>query len=310
VEKRDNLIDYARLGLALSVCMVHLALHGYFKRSPAYNPTWAVPGFLCISGFYVLRSYERSASWADFAVRRCLRIFPAFAVSLALSTLLGGWSTIAPTLLFYVTAGNVVSGPVYNGIVWSLGAEEIAYIALALLFTIGAYKAVWPIWLAFALSCVVSTYFCGRSDQIIMRQAEIVPAFFAGSLFYIYRARVLSPYVGAALVAIALISSVKICGSGDPHLFSLKWTAGVELGVGILILRKIKMPKIPDISYSIYIYHIPLLIALKATLPVFFASLTAFCFASWFFIEKPALKLKDRRPRPVQPTPELAEVPT
>jgi peptidoglycan/LPS O-acetylase OafA/YrhL len=309
VEKRDNFIDYARFGLALSVCIAHLVIHRYIRMSSAYNPIWAVPGFLCISGFYVLRSYEQSASWADFAVRRCLRIFPAFAVSIALCTLLGGWSVIPRILLYYVTAGNVLHGIIYNPVIWSLGAEEIAYLVLALLFTIGAYKAVWPIWLAFALSCAASTYFCGSSNQIILRQAEIVPAFFAGSLIYIYRSRVFSPYFGAALVALAFIGSVKICGSPDSRFFPLIWMPGVAMGVGILILRKIKMPKIPDISYSIYIYHVPLLVALKAPLPVFLASLTALCLASWFFVEKPALKLKNRRPRATHPTPEFAEVP-
>src|SRR5579862_1792634 len=91
---------------------------------------WAVPSFLAISGYYVLDSYARSGSWKEFIKRRILRIFPALLVSLALIAAFAGPAESGKTFLYYLSCG--LWGSSYNGVVWSLGAEEVAYLLLAI----------------------------------------------------------------------------------------------------------------------------------------------------------------------------------
>jgi len=149
VEKRDNAVDYARLALALSVCLYHT--QGTYHLWPkGYDVVWAVPAFLAISGYYVLQSYEQSVSWREFIKKRVLRIAPAFAVSLAV---VGSAVNVWPTLISYGSLGLIQPKGWANIPVWSLGAEEVAYALLVILFTLGAYKRVWPIWIGFAVRC-------------------------------------------------------------------------------------------------------------------------------------------------------------
>jgi peptidoglycan/LPS O-acetylase OafA/YrhL len=64
------------------------------------------------------------------------------------------------------------------------------------------------------------------------------------------------------------------------------------MGAGLISLRAAKMPRIPDLSYGIYIYHAPLFALLHMPLWEFFPLLAVFCAASWYLVEKPALRLK------------------
>jgi peptidoglycan/LPS O-acetylase OafA/YrhL len=63
--------------------------------------------------------------------------------------------------------------------------------------------------------------------------------------------------------------------------------------------------KIPDLSYGMYVYHIPMILFINAvykpenaflTGTVLTIALVLFSTASWYLIEKPALKLKNRQP--------------
>jgi peptidoglycan/LPS O-acetylase OafA/YrhL len=52
--------------------------------------TLSVYLFFAVSGFLIARSYDRSASLADWFTSRCLRLFPALFVVLLLTVLLLG----------------------------------------------------------------------------------------------------------------------------------------------------------------------------------------------------------------------------
>jgi len=145
--KRDNFVDYARLGLALSVCLYHTRAT-YHLWPQGYSVVWAVPAFLALSGWYVLHSYEWSATWREFIRKRVVRVVPAFVASLALvASMVSVW----PTLISYGSLGLIQPKGWTNIPVWSFSVEEVAYGLLAVLFVIGAYRRVWPICIAFAL---------------------------------------------------------------------------------------------------------------------------------------------------------------
>jgi len=299
---RDNFVDYARFGLALSVCLFHTNAKFHNTWSSTYGLPWAVPAFLSISGFYVLRSYEQSGTWVEFIKKRILRIVPAFLVSLLIVGLAGGFPMVWHVFVFYATVGTVRLGPFVNAPVWSLGAEEIAYVLLAVLFTVGAYRKKWPIWIAFIASCIFVQVlpFLTTSDPILLI-FPIAPAFFAGSLVYIYRDRLKgSDWWGFALIAIALALPAFIETPRPTHPIGfISYAPGFLLGVGILTVRSFRLPKIPDFSYGLYVYHFALLRLLQdASEQVYFLSLAVLLVASWYLVEKPALSLKNRRRRP------------
>src|SRR5689334_5789233 len=134
--KRYPLFDYLRLFLALEVVMIHFqAFRGSHEFGAPINP---VPAFLAISGFLVLQSFENSPSWGRFAWKRFCRIIPAFVASLAVIGLLFGGRQVFLTVREWATLG-LVHGSI-NGPVWSLMAEEIAYVILAVLSLSGAYR--------------------------------------------------------------------------------------------------------------------------------------------------------------------------
>jgi peptidoglycan/LPS O-acetylase OafA/YrhL len=289
VRSRDTAVDWFRLGLALSVVIFHIN-RWYGPWPPVhYWVDWAVPAFLAISGFYVLRSYEQSANWLEFIWKRVLRIVPAFLVSLALVAVAGGVKAALYVLYFYATLG-IPRNPGLNVPVWSLGAEEIAYGVLAILFTLGAYRKVWPIWVAFSISIVVATFWVSISARVSL--GCLPPCFFAGSLIYLYRDKVRpNPYWGIVLVGIALLMPPFYWLVPTP---AYRWVPGVLMGTGILLLREVKMPRIPDLSYGCYVYHMPLVYLVKAPAIEYFPVLAGFCALSWYGIEKPALRLKRR----------------
>jgi peptidoglycan/LPS O-acetylase OafA/YrhL len=294
-EPRDNFVDYARLFLAASVCLLHI--HGSNHIYLQGAAIWAVPAFLAISGYYILRSYEHSSGWPEFIKKRLLRIGPAFAISFVLVAIANP-SNVVQTLRFYVTLGQSNQAGIMNAPVWSLGVEEVAYAVLAILFTLGAYKAKWPIWCALLISAALGTiadaaWHPGHPQPAGM--ANVIPAFFAGSLIYIYREKLSPPkYLGLLLIAVALAYPAIAPESRLP----IGWLDGLALGTGIILLRALRLPRIPDVSYGVYIYHAPLFLILGLQEAAFIPALGIFCLASWFAIEKPILRLKSIRQNP------------
>ncbi len=289
--ERDNFIDYVRLALALSVCLMHMAPN-YHCWPTGYEAGWAVPAFLSISGYYVLQSYDRSGTWQAFIKKRVLRIVPAFVLSLILVGLAGGLIQISKVLIDYLAVG-LDRRPNYNDVVWSLSAEEIAYGVLAVLFTLGAYRKLKPIWVLFAVSVVVATLIDMSHWGVPKKLVHLAPAFFAGSLVYLYRDRLAGrDWRGSILIVAALIGAAfwRIDAVSTP----LAWTPGTLMGVGVLLLRGVRLPQIPDLSYGCYLYHMPLFYVLGAGPGVYFPALAVLCAGSWYLVERPFLRLKPK----------------
>lgn len=294
MKSRDTFVDYARLALALSVCLFHVSQTYHRFWPQGYYPVWAVPAFLAVSGYYVLRSYEHSKSWGDFLVRRILRIVPALLISLSLVCIVGGVSGLGATLMYYIRAGmDPHPGRVINYPMWSLIVEEVAYALLAILFMLRAYKAIWPIWILFGFGLIVSHLVdVGGNDLTgTFRVANLVCVFFMGSLVYLHRDKGLPLWAGVPIIAFGLY--LPIARIHTLPVISPTALSGMLVGFGILTMRKVKSPRIPDLSYSCYIYHLPLFVFLAAGPSVYFPCLGICCAASWFLIEKPSMKLKE-----------------
>jgi peptidoglycan/LPS O-acetylase OafA/YrhL len=253
VQKSEHFqaFDWMRLALAIFVIRSH---YGIFTRHGQiyWDVLIPVPMFLAISGFVVLGSFERSGSWLIFAWRRVCRVVPLFLVSLIAVLLLWGPSGVAGNLANYATMGFSPAARWDNGSVWSLGAEELAYALLAILFMAGAYRTKWPIWILWGISAVFM-FAVDRPDlvkvSVPLYLNHCLPfAFFTGNLCYLFRDRLR----GLGWHGVALCIAGSACAS--QYLFA--WSVLLS-APGILLLALYFRPK-PikrDFSYGLYIWN-------------------------------------------------------
>lgn len=313
---RYPLFDVFRLVLALDVVRRHL----FWNEPLGMKLIPSVPLFLAISGFLVLESYQRSSSWKDFARRRALRVLPAFLASLLLVFLLFGADQIAPILINWIT-GGFSSDSNRNGAVWSLGWEEVHYTLLGVLFALGAYRNTRVAWIGLAASSLFMIVVHPIAAYRIGRPLALPVAFFVGNLWCIGREHLKKlgpPMLGAFLAILAIRLAFPLT------ITNLNFWTGVNLliatAAGSFAMLwaattfRPNLPRFPDLSYGCYLYHVPLIGWLrmeKLSLWWLALALPVTCLVSWYLIEAPALRLKDRGRRPnATRQPELAKAET
>lgn len=216
----------------------------------------------------------------------------------------------------------------WNGSLWTLELEFLCYVLLAAFSVLGLLKrrvlvtsiaaGIWVAEVAIVSSRSLSVHFIPlfSSDWItffafkveVMKVLLLVPIFLSGSLLYLYRERI--PDSGAiALGATVLFLAGMVIplgqGSNDLLQTSLNLTAIflvyplIWLGIHLPFAR---VSAVNDYSYGIYIYAFPIqqlltmwganrwgyavytLLTLVIVVP--------FAVASWWLIEKHALRLK------------------
>jgi len=203
--------DILRLLLAVEVAFVHAwAIIDTNFGWPGY--IMAVPAFLAISGFLVLKSYEETGSWTLFIRKRALRIFPALLLSFLLCLAILGPRMAAAAVLTWITGGLYTSwGPL-----WSLAWEELAYLGLAALWALGAYKRPAIIWGLLMASLLLNGVVSGvtPASRIIL---FLPVTFFIGNLMYVHRAALLT--VGPIVPWIALYVAIQWKYVPDSKLF-------------------------------------------------------------------------------------------
>lgn len=282
--------DVLRLMLAAEVVIMHLK--AWTKVGGPHMPFDAVGGFVAISGFLILGSFERS-TWRRFAWKRLLRVGPAFVAALVLVAALFGAGALMPTLTTYATMGLVNPQGVKNGVLWSLSLEEALYAFLAIAYTLGAYKRVWPVWLFLVLATVVQWQVHHLPD--VHRICRVVTAFQIGTLCYIYRDRLALISSKAYTLLFALVAVGLLMPKG--YVIHLQAFAVVCFGAwGVPILKR----KIDDLSYGIYIYHTPIIVLLfthgVTGWPLWLATpavVIPLAYASWRWLERPIMSLRD-----------------
>jgi peptidoglycan/LPS O-acetylase OafA/YrhL len=315
-----NSFDLLRLLAAVSVLYFHVyPLTG--RPIPTLFATnygeLGVAVFFVVSGYLVTASWRRSAGIGDYLKKRLLRIEPALVVSLAVTALvLGAFATTLPLADYFRTpqvwlyiARNALLYPVtydlpgvfahnpfphaVNGSLWTLRLEFSCYLALALL---GLCRVLTPKVVA-GLAVVAAVAFVVlrllRPDlltQDIFRLAELAALngfLFLGGAWLQLRDR--PPPLWLVVVSV-------------PLLFTPLWLLG--LPAIVIALGSLRSPKLPaDISYGLYIYAFPLqqILAAAGWLNVWtaLAATLPFAIASWFLVEKPALRLKSRSAVPL-----------
>ena len=312
-----NGFDCLRL-IAAALVVVHHArvLNGAAPWMIGWGPDPGALGvgiFFVISGYLVTASLRRTPGVGVFLAKRVLRIAPGLLVALLLTALVLGplvsdlpvadyFGDAAPLLyvlknlsLYAVTydlPGVFADAPypdVVNGSLWSLRLEFTAYLGLAALGALHLARA--PVLAGLALlagGAFLAVHFTGLDARGEFARLASLAAL-NGWLFL----------CGAALEAFDVKPPTWTAAVGLVLLPTPAWFLGLPLAV--VVLGRVAAPRLPaDLSYGLYIYSFPLqqVLAEHGRLNVLTSLALAlpFAAASWFLVEKPALRLKTRLP--------------
>lgn len=335
---RDPLMGANHL-TAIRWILAGLVAFGHlFLLTTAYEPArihhWtgsymAVNGFFVLSGILIAKSLDMRRDLKVYAASRALRIYPAL-IALLLAFIFifatvfskpGGpgaisspenWLYILRVLAFGdpegapggIFAGNLEAD--FNGPLWTIRFEIIAYVLAAAGFTIGVLKNRALTLLTFL---VVQSAYLGLPWIIdfsalpssLLPLLRLSSAFLLGMCLWQYpEAR--RPHWLLILVIFGLFLFFGK-GFGGELLGTLALT-GVMLRLGLSDKTVPSLVKLPDYSYGIYIWHYPAMQGVLFIDPEFgparlalysipiFLVLSA---ASWHLIEKPALRLKPKK---------------
>lgn len=319
--------DYLRLGLSISVVLWHsfFLLYGLSAmNSPARTPVLLIlPMFFALSGILVSGSLSRIRTIAEFLTLRAVRIIPALAVEVTLSAIIIGLAfTSLPvhqyvaskdfSLYFLNILGNIhflLPGvfltnptPIVNGSLWTIPYELECYIAITLLWIVGAIRR--PVFLLlliiiFQFSLPLRDMFRGEYVDLgkSLPGRVLVLSFLYGVLLFHFKERVvlkLWMFCAASVISFILMRSVL-----SSYFVALP-AAYMTAYLGLMNPRKIPVLMDGDYSYGIYLYAGPIQQVVISLFPAFrtwwFVFLVAiipiclFASFSWHFIEEPILK--------------------
>jgi peptidoglycan/LPS O-acetylase OafA/YrhL len=287
--------------------------------------TIAVDGFFILSGFLIVKSWQRDPKVGNFLRNRILRIIPGYAVAVLLSTLIIG--ILAPGIPHFfqhldrrflesvLLLSSPITPPVtpgshnslVNGSLWTITYEFRCYLVVALLGFSRLLKR--SLWLLMTFLLIIAEYvpsvhgavhwgthlfLFGDPDQVF----RMTSAFFIGGCFYLFEDHVLfrgwTAIVSAMLICTSLWLNwvpelcITVCGA-----YLLFYTAKSVRSSG-------RFRSFPDISYGIYLYGWPvevLWIWYFHNSPwVTFMGSTIICaslgWLSWNLVERPMLTHK------------------
>lgn len=342
VGSRSNNFDVLRLGAAALVLFSHAFLVNGVP-DPAIAVTgdetlgdMAVTAFFGISGFLVARSWCRDPRLGRFVAKRALRILPGLWAVVALCALVIGplFSTASLGAYFgngetwrYMADNGVLHTSLYlpdvfranphdgvNGSLWTLPLELEAYLAVAVLGVLGAFRRTRVV-AGVALALLVLDLPFGPGGHALVTASGAsslaedtvnrLAAFFVAALVYLLRERRIVSMPGLALVGVAWLASI-----GTPF----EYVVGAVAIPYAVVLAAYRTPaalgrlaRRGDFSYGIYLWGWPVEQMVRAiagpglgvagTLAVAAPLTYAVAVASWRLVEAPALRLRDRRAR-------------
>ena len=300
----------------------------------ALQLTWSVgvDGFFAISGFLITRSWAERPKTRDYLAARGLRILPGLWVCLIVTAFViapigvavqGGspksllLSTgpisyvLTNSLVLYVQQGingtpaGVPVSTSWNGSLWSLFFELLCYLAVLLLGVLGMVKYRWvsvglllgATALALVLGPLAAPGMGVWSFGQILARAAIM--FAAGAVLYQWRDTIPANWWLVALCAAIVIAAGIL-------LPDYRVVAGLPLAYAVVVSGTlVRGPNLRnDFSYGMYIYAFPVqqvlvmagLIWLNPLLFFGVATISTLplAAASWFLIEKRAMRLKHR----------------
>jgi len=302
-----------------------------------------VPIFFTVSGFLIFWSYERIyGQLGRYFKNRLLRIYPALYLCLILTVLMIFFSLGADVILQNAKAFSIwLEGQltffqfytpdflrsfgtgVPNGALWTIPVELQFYLLVPVLMWAYRRFGQKAIWSVLALSVIFYAWMkvAGQSNAVAKFSKVFVLTylynFCFGILLYINWSRVRTWLEGQFLVWITIYLCFVLLFYYILHAYVPSYTPG-PIGIMATLILSVTTISLAfsfrglaartvgetDISYGVYIYHIPmvnLLLMLGMSgrtryLFLSFAGTFVMAILSWFLVEKRFLKLKKIAP--------------
>lgn len=333
---RTNNFDLIRLIAALQVLAVHAIEHLGVDQlrevdvALAYLP--GVPVFFVISGFLISMSWERAPSLRQYLWNRALRIYPALWICLIFSIgvfLASGVRAQSSGSLFLWVLAQVTFVQFYNpsflrnfgvgvlnGSLWTIVVELQFYLLLPLLSRLSRrFRSEWVILtIASLFIMLVGRSFIAGAEtlpQKLLGVSLVVYLFFfligviARHVYQNFRGVFRGKVLIWALIYLLWVMTeraVGISGAGGNMLNPVSIVLIAALTVSAAFSYpglSSKLLRGGDISYGVYIYHMPLLNLLLfhgitggTGFAIVLVSTLVAALASWRLVEQPALTLK------------------
>ncbi|WP_314148473.1 acyltransferase [uncultured Leifsonia sp.] len=333
LDPKLNALNAIRLALAVSVIVWHsFPLTGTPAPTASVMQLLSdggVDGFFAISGFLIVSSWMRNPRWWQYLKARFLRIVPAFWVCLLVTVLfiaplgiaLAGQALPASygsDAVQYVvhnaalkiqdygigdTPTDVPYPGVWNGSLWTLWWEFMCYLAvLALgLVRLLRFRLTIPLIFVGCLVALILTDLHATHNYYVVNGSRFGIMFAAGALIHQLATRLPARWIHVLVASVLVVAASFLpeyrLVAAIPFAYVLI-ASGALLKVKALRLRN-------DVSYGTYIYAFPvqqviasaglyrLGVGWFAALAIPFVALLAI--ASWFAVEKPALRLRNAR---------------
>ncbi|PQO43894.1 acyltransferase family protein [Blastopirellula marina] len=284
---RENNFDVIRFILACAVVFSHSYALGLGDESGepfnmmlgVSSGNLAVKGFFVISGFLILRSWDRRRSWMDYLRKRIVRIYPgwlavnvltiAVLASLSITTFseVVAWLPKAVLLWRFQTAGAFEGNAfpeAINGSLWSIPFEFACYLLLLALGLLGVLARTRWLLAATALTLLTSlakdlggAFDAFQIHPTIGRTVATSSFFLVGACAYRLRDFVQYNWIGAAccFLGLCVTSFVPLANQ-----VILPITLAYLL-FGLAFQRRVclhRFGKHGDFSYGIYLYAFPI----------------------------------------------------
>ncbi|HAJ71833.1 MAG TPA: acyltransferase [Methylophilaceae bacterium] len=292
----------------------------------------AVDGFFLISGYLITLSFYQSDSIKNFFVRRCLRIFPAFAVASLISIFIfapmsGSWELISKFSLmdwakiplkiitlqqpwvegaFHSTKNASLFYPL-NVPMWTIRWEFLCYVSVPVFAWLGLHHKKLFIMVT-AISMLIFlyvtfeiNYFHQEIPFLTYSLPRLFSAFLIGAGVYLFRDRMIWSNTISLVCAIALLLVFSNHYLAEPALLVLGGYILFNFALNFKSPFLNAIGSKTDLSYGVYLYAWPIqiLIILKCPtispwiLSFYVLVLSAsFAFFSWNLIEKPFMQMK------------------
>lgn len=338
---RGNNFNLVRMAAASAVIVSHAyplslgpeAIEPLASIMPFSLGSAAVEVFFAVSGFFIMKSFDRRGSLTDFVAARVLRLYPALIVVALFCTVIVGplftrltlseyfsqpaTAAYTPRALSLAFLGFGLPGvfannpyPGVNGPLWTLYYEVSCYFGLTIAGLLGLFaKWRFPALLAaYALTYAIIRYsglLEGGVPKFVTLHSVLSLPFLLGMAAYRYRTRI--PLNAVAAAALAALAAFAVAIDVLPEE-----ATALAISYGALGLGGLKIPvlltynRFGDYSYGTYIYGWPvaqMIVAMwPGITPLLLMALSwimtlPFAIASWKLIEKPALSYKSWRPK-------------
>jgi peptidoglycan/LPS O-acetylase OafA/YrhL len=335
---RSNNLNVVRLFLALLVIFSHsfqlsIGKADEFKCEPLYQWTHqqqtfgdvAVSIFFLISGLLITASWLRSKSMQDYIMKRVLRIYPGFILSLGFSATLiwlfcpefrahvghgVAWAILLLNDCFFLTynslewTGIFQNNPypgIANGSLWTIQKEFGCYLLVAVIGMLCLFKRRI---LVLCGSLVVYLIYCShlfKGEDTFAFDSRFLTFFFCGMNAWLWRDKIpLSKWAALGCIPVLLI-----CTQFNPWFSVIFPILGSYLvlcfGYGTP-LRSFDWTNRMDISYGTYLFAFPIqqMVAMHESLQNHWANFLiatpitiGMACLSWIFVERRFLALKN-----------------